>query len=337
MRRRRRHRSRLAAFFPAVAAGALLAMLHGCHQEHRQSALHPAGPAAERIADLWWLMLAVLGGVFLVTMLLALVAILRHRRSSEPGRPVGQWFIVAGGIVLPAVILVGLLIASLFTTVGLHPPGEPVTIRVTGHQWWWEVEYPEQGIVTANELHIPVGRPVRLELKTADVIHSFWTPNLHGKMDLLPELTNTLVLQASRPGVFRGQCAEYCGIQHAWMAFEVVALAEEDFVAWVEARQQQSPDPTEPLAARGREVFTTAGCNTCHTVRGEKAEGEVGPDLTHIGSRRTIGAGLLPNNKGNLTGWVANPQALKPGNKMPRSYLESEDLHAVVEYLRSLQ
>ena len=343
----------IASFFFAVGCSVLL--LTGCRAEINQSALHPAGPAASKIALLWWVMCAVFTIAFVFVLGLMLIAIFRrpgpNSAGAQEGRnsqtratapPLGRTgFIVAGGIVLPIVVVVPLLIYSLETSRALRPPKEALTIQVRGHMWWWEVHYPEQQIVTANEIHIPVGKPVRLELSSADVIHSFWVPNLHGKCDMIPGQINTFWLQAEKPGTYRGQCAEYCGRQHAKMAFYVIALPPDEFREWEAARQGElakrilPPGTEEP---RGLYVFRTARCITCHTIQGVPgATGKAGPDLTHIGSRKTIGAATLPNNRGNLAGWIANPQPLKPGIKMPASYIDSDDLMALVDYLEGLK
>ncbi|MEX0653693.1 MAG: cytochrome c oxidase subunit II [Phycisphaeraceae bacterium] len=315
----------------------VLVWLAGCEGERTQSALHPAGEGAQVIAGLWWFMFYLLGAVFVLVMAVAAYAIFRPRAEGGGGKPWGERFIIVCGIALPTVVLLVLLIYALTATMALRKPETAVTIEVIGHLWWWEVRYPEHGIVTANELHIPVGVPVRLELRSADVVHSFWVPELHGKMDLLPEQVNTSWLLAHRVGVYRGQCAEYCGQQHARMAFHVRAVEPSEFEAWVAARSQPARVLTTDAQRRGQRAFVEAGCETCHTIRGTEATGDVGPDLTHFGSRLTIGAGQWRNNAGNLSGWIANPQALKPGNQMPRSFIEPEELHAITEYLLSLE
>jgi cytochrome c oxidase subunit 2 len=203
--------------------------------------------------------------------------------------------------------------------------------------WWWEVLYPETGVLTANEMYIPVGKPVRLELTSTDVVHSFWVPRLNGKRDLIPGVENTFWIQADQAGVYRGQCGEYCGTQHANMAFEVIALETEDFDEWVFSQRPVSLESTVPVVEQGRQVFLTAGCVQCHAIRGTQAAGNAGPDLTHLGSRRMIGGAMLPNTRGNLMGWIADPQSIKPGVKMPRTYLEADDLQALVTYLENLQ
>lgn len=327
-------------FVLRAAAMAVAVTVAGCQREPVQSALHPAGPAAEAIAWLWWLMFWICTAVFVIVLVLLGIGLARRRgKDRRPTQPLGTKFIVIGGIILPAIVLIGLLIANLQTTLALREVEPALTIRVTGHMWWWEVEYPEYGITTANEIQIPVDRPVRLELRSADVIHSFWVPRLGGKMDLIPGLTNNYMLRADAPGEYRGQCAEFCGLQHALMALYVVAMPQEQFDEWVDERRAPPPPPapTDERLLRGREVFASAACGNCHAIRGTKFNGQVGPDLTHIGSRLTIGAGTLPNNRGNLAGWISNPQPLKPGNLMPPSYLGSEELLALTDYLESLK
>ncbi len=315
-----------------VAVGCLAVWAGGCAEEHAQHALRPAGEAATHIAALWWVLFAVCAVVFLVTMALLFMAVM-----SREGRGLGTRFVVTAGVGMPAVVLIALLVVSLNTSMKLRMPEAELTIRVVGHSWWWEVTYPQHGIVTANELHIPAGRPVKLELTSADVIHSFWVPNLHGKMDLIPDHTNAFWISADEPGEYRGQCAEFCGAQHARMALVVVAMEAAAFDRWIEERRHVQTVPENPVHARGREVFFEAACHNCHTIAGTRARGTVGPDLTLLATRRSIAAGQLANTYGNLAGWVSNPQAIKPGNRMPRSYLEPDDLHALVEYLRTLQ
>jgi cytochrome c oxidase subunit 2 len=192
-------------------------------------------------------------------------------------------------------------------------------------------------MMTANEIHIPTNRPVVLKVTSRDVIHSFWVPNLQGKRDLIPGYTTALWVQASRSGVFRGQCAEFCGVQHAHMAFDVVAESDEEFARWLDARRQPGRDPPDATARKGRDVFMQTRCAGCHTIRGSDAAGQTAPDLTHIASRSTLGAGSLPNTPDNLAAWIRDPQRVKPGNQMPPNLLADDDLHALVAYLETLR
>jgi cytochrome c oxidase subunit 2 len=218
-----------------------------------------------------------------------------------------------------------------------EPPTEGMPIKVIAHQWWWEFQYPELGIVTANELHIPMGQPVVVELNSDNVIHSFWIPQLAGKTDVVPGQTNSMWFQADRVGVYRGQCAELCGTQHANMNFVVVAQPTEDFNQWAEWQKTPAVQTTSQTAA-GEQVFMTTGaCLGCHTVNGTDAKGVNGPNLTHIGSRQTLAGGALPNTPENLAHWLTNPQAVKPGNKMLISRLSQDDIAALVQYLSSLK
>jgi cytochrome c oxidase subunit 2 len=291
-----------------------------------QSALHPHGPDAALIAEISWVLF--IGGavVFALVMTLAAWAVLK------PPRWLGRHgVIVAGGVAFPAVVLFALLVYSLLRANALSA-GEPaLRVEVTGHQWWWHIAYlgPDGAVdfVTANELRIPVAQPVEIRLRSADVLHSFWVPSLAGKLDLVPGKDNRLTLSASREGTFRGQCAEYCGGPHAQMAFYVVAM--ENYEEW--RAQQREP------AAASSELFN-ARCAACHTVRGTGAAGTLGPDLTHVGSRVSIGAGILPNNAGAMAGWIASSQHVKPGNLMPAfGDLKGEELAALAAYLESLK
>ena len=322
----------------AGAAALLLPLLAGCESHRLQSALHPGGPNAGEIDTLWWYLFGVGAFVFVAVMLLLGWAVFRRQPENAEGPPLGGIrFVVLAGVVIPAVLLLSMLVASLRVTAGMKIPNNLLTIQVIGHQWWWEVRYPEQKIATANEIEIPAGQAVRIDLDSADVAHSFWVPSLNGKMDLIPGHPNSFWLSASHPGVYRGQCAEYCGTQHANMAFLVIAMPPDQYRDWVARHQQWPPHPANKTAIRGAQVFNLAGCKDCHTVAGTEAGGRVGPDLTHLASRQTLGAGVLQNTPGALEGWIADPQSAKPGNKMPRTYLEPDDLHALRDYLETLQ
>lgn len=314
----------------------LLACLVGCHRGHNQSMLHPAGPAATHIAWVWWFLFILCSAIFLAVILLTSIAIWTRNSSNNNESPLGNRFIIFTGVVIPGFILLAMLVVSVRSQAVLAMPKTDLTVRVTGHMWWWEVEYPELGIITANEIRIPVDQPVRVELISADVIHSLWVPNLQGKMDLLPDKVNVTWLQAAKAGIYRGQCAEFCGVQHALMAFEVVALPTEDFRQWIESKTVSRKPELSESEQRGREVFFKVACHNCHAIEGTPAVGVRGPNLTHLASRRTIGAGLLKNNHGNLTGWVANPQSVKPGNLMPRTHINSSDLGSLIKYLETL-
>ncbi|MDW7772636.1 MAG: c-type cytochrome [Desulfobulbaceae bacterium] len=293
--------------------------------------LNPAGPAAARIEEIWWEMLAVYGVVYLVTLALLFWALRSRRREKLPG----SRFVLIAGFVIPTLILVVMLIAAIHDTMELGR-GEPgFRVKVTSHHWWFEVQYPDLGIVDANEINIPAGVLTDFELHSHAVVHSFWIPRLGGKKDMLPDHPTHLMLMADEPGNFRGTCTEYCAGPHALMAFRLIAHDPADFGEWVRLRSRTPEEPSDPLLARGREVFIKEGCMACHAVRG-LSESSTGPDLTHVGSRSTLGAGTIPNSEGALAGWIANPQTIKPGNLMPKSYLLPEDLHALTAWLWSL-
>jgi len=315
-----------------------------------QSALHVAGPQAAHIERLWWLMFGVSAAVYALVMAALLIAILRRRRAAvepeprpDPAREQGLGRVVWAATGLTALTLFLLIAASYLTDKGLDALAhdEEVSIEVTGQQWWWKVRYhgaPEsRGFDTANEIHIPVGATVKLTLKSTDVIHSLWVPALHGKQDLIPGQDNVLYLRADRPGIYRGQCAEFCGFQHAKMALEVVAESREDFARWREAQLAPAPQPADAVQARGMAVFLSGPCVMCHRIAGTDAGGVTGPDLTHVASRRTLAAGEIPNNRGHLAAWIADPQGIKPGNHMPASNLDPADVRALVAYLESLR
>lgn len=313
------------------------------------SALAPAGPDAARVATWSWVLFTIAAVVFAVVLVLLLFAVLRRRARAGgadhaplPQARERRWFIfvvLAGGVV-PAVTLSTVMGINVMSevTVAREAARPQLTVQVIGHQWWWEVYYPGEGFTTANELHVPVGQPVEVKLSAADVIHSFWVPQLSPKFDLIPGQTNTLTLTADRPGTFRGQCAEFCGLQHAHMAFVVVADPPPVYAAWAAGQRQPAPEPPRnTLAFEGQQIVQGSACVYCHAIRGTNASSRLGPDLTHLASRQTLGAGTLPNTPGNLAGWVVNAQAIKPGNKMPPMYLSSTELRAVLAYLQTLR
>jgi cytochrome c oxidase subunit II len=244
-----------------------------------------------------------------------------------------------GGVILPAIILMVLMVATSVTSRSVaHIAGDDdLVIDVTGHMFWWEVHYPDHDITTANEIHVPVDQPVRLNLHTEDVIHSFWIPRVHGKIDMIPGSENLMTFTVEEPGRYRGHCAEYCGIAHAQMVKFLVAQEQDDFDAWVEARQQPAEDPADEDALAGQEAFFEYGCAECHTVDGHGATGGDGPDLTDLASRESIAAGIAPNDREHLTELIVEPWSLKPGNPMPPTAIEGEDLERLLDYLEGLE
>jgi cytochrome c oxidase subunit II len=314
-----------------------------------QSVLAPAGPLAERVAHLWWFSFWTATAVYAAVLGFLLWSILRARRREREGQVIdagGEQRMtraVSYGAGITAAILLVFLGYDLVVgrTLSPVPRHEPLTIEVTGHQWWWEITYadtsPHGRFTTANEVHVPVGEPVLFLLEAQDVIHSFWVPNLAGKKDLTPGYTQSLWFQADTAGIYRGQCAEFCGMQHAKMALFIVAEPRDRFDAWV--RQQRTPavNATDAASSRGREVFLTSSCAMCHAISGTSAASNAGPDLTHLASRRTIAAGTLPNTRGALAGWVVDPQGIKPGVRMPANMLDPKDLDALLTYLQSLK
>jgi cytochrome c oxidase subunit II len=306
-----------------------------------QSALNPQGTHASATSEIAWVLVIGSAAIFVAVMALAAYALLGKRERTA--RWSSRALVVGGGIVFPTLTLGALLVYTLIRAPELNASAEPPALRieVIGEQWWWRVHYLDAGgartFTTANEIRIPAGQPVELHLKSADVIHSFWVPSLAGKLDMVPGRTNRLRLHAERPGEYRGQCAEYCGGPHAFMAFFVIAEPPEQFERWAQSQRLPAAAPSGALAAKGQSLFV-AQCAACHTVRGTPAAGALGPDLTHVGSRKTIGAGLLPANAGAFGGWIASSQHLKPGNLMPSfQSFTGEELRALAAYLEGLK
>ena len=309
-----------------------------------QSVLAPAGIQAAQIAWLWWVMLAVCAVVFVVVLVFVSIGLRRASRQEVPATPERRLHVAIGGATtLTILTLLGLLTAAIATgrAVQALDGANAIPITVVGNQWWWSVEYalpnPAERVRLANELRLPRGRTAALTLGSNDVIHSLWIPNLHGKIDLVPGRQNVLVLRADRTGEFRAQCAEYCGMQHAHMALTVTVMEPPDFEAWLIAQRAPAPEPADAVARRGRDLVESSTCAMCHTVRGTTAGARIAPDLTHIGSRPTLGAGVLPNTDEALDRWLRDPQAIKPGSKMPVPGLSDDDRRAVVRYLRGLK
>ncbi|HEY2376698.1 MAG TPA: cytochrome c oxidase subunit II [Gemmatimonadaceae bacterium] len=311
------------------------------------NALDASGDPARRIATLGWFMIVLSAIIFIGVVIVLAWAVSRNRRTTDLSpdlTPRGRGWIVYGGALMPTLVLVAIFVVAM-STLGMFPVrGAPpvLTIHVTGRQWWWQIDYLgpklQTYLTTANEIHIPVGQPVRVLLTSADVIHSFWVPKLQGKLDLIPGDTNDIRLRAERPGEYRGQCAEYCGLQHAHMAFTVVADDSATFARWWRAQLEPATPPADSLTQLGQRVFVNGPCVVCHTVRGTPARGQIAPDLTHVGSRRTIAAGVLPNSLGALEGWIANAQSLKPGTQMPNiTQFNGRELRALAAYVYSLK
>ena len=300
--------------------------------------LDPAGIAAHTIAGVAWSLFV--GSTLIFAGVMALLVVALRQRMGKVNM---RWWIVGGGLVFPAVVLSILMGYTAVRSAQLtrRPPADALVVSVTGKMWWWEVRYRRPDgtdVVLANEIHIPLKRPVVVGLSSADVIHSFWVPQLGGKMDMVPGRTNQLVLQATAPGVFRGQCAEYCGEQHARMAMHVVAHEPADFEVWLAAQAQPARPPVSPLAERGRAAFMAQRCAACHTVRGVSEEGRLGPDLTHVGSRLHLGAGTLRNDAAAMQRWIAHVQTVKPGARMPSfKELDAASLEAMAAWLDGLK
>lgn len=305
--------------------------------------LDPQGPAARTMAGLWWLMLGLGLAVFVVFAVFLALGLFRRRGSDglAPGEgPAGAFngWIVGAGVVAP-LLVIGVVFAATVGAMRRLPVTAPrgaLEVEVIGHQWWWEVRYPEAGFTTANEMHIPVGHSVAVRLTSADVIHSFWVPALGGKLDLLPGQVNTLVLQADEPGEHRNRCAEYCGLQHTLMGMMVVAEPEERFQAWVAEQRRPAAEPIGERELRGRDVFVGA-CARCHSVAGTAAAGTEGPDLTHVADRRTLGAAAVANTAERLAQWVTDPHEIKRGVAMPAANLTPDELGALLAYLATLR
>lgn len=312
-------------------------------REGAQSAFQAWSDEAAQLLEITWVLFAGGALIFVFVMVLAAIAVAGPQRW-RAGLARHGW-VVGGGIVFPAVVLTALLVYTLAAAGPLMrraDPGAAVRVEVTGQLWWWRVRYLDaqgQAIAeTANEIHLPAGEPVEITLLSDNVIHSFWVPNLAGKLDMIPGHANRLRLHAREPGVFRGQCAEYCGAQHAKMAFHVVAQAPADFRRWLQEQAAPATVEQAPQLQRGQSLFFANRCGVCHTVRGTPAEGTLGPDLTHLGSRGWIAAATLPNNEGTLAGWIADPQHIKDGARMPAyRRFSGEDLRALSAWLLSLK
>ncbi|UWZ84136.1 cytochrome c oxidase subunit II [Occallatibacter riparius] len=317
-----------------------------------QSSLNPVGPGASHIEFEFSLIFWITTAVYIIVLAVLVIGVIRRRHTldtmpeplatneaTEKRARIG----VTAAAVVTVVLLFVMLIGSFETGRALGDMNQEnaMPIEIYGHQWWWEVKYPNNDayktVETANEIHVPVGVPIRFRGTSRDVIHSFWAPNVSGKRDLMPGYNAEFVWQVDQPGRWRGQCAEYCGEQHAHMSFEIVAEPKDEFTQWLTNQAQSSVQPATPEANRGQQVFMTHACVLCHSIRGTSAGSRVGPDLTHLASRSTIAAGTLPNTAGNLGGWILNPQSIKPGCRMPPNQLSGTELQDLLAYLETLQ
>jgi cytochrome c oxidase subunit II len=341
-----------AQFARTPLATALLLLLSACSgQQPQQTMMRPAGPMASNIEHLWWFIFVIAVVVFVIVFALFTGAI-ATRRVRGQAQPITDFpieveqrrvRIVIAATVLSVLVLFSILGYSVVTSKNMNSLASknPVSIKVTGHQWWWEVEYPnpqaDLTVTTANEIHVPIGVPVVLQTASADVIHSFWAPNIQGKRDLIPGYENAIWFQIDKEGTYRGQCAEFCGHEHAKMSFYVVAESQDKFNAWLQQQRKPAPDPPNDVLAHGRDVFVKGTCVMCHTVRGTDAGSRFGPDLTHVGSRMTLAALTIDNTPAGLLRWITDPQHVKAGAKMPALDLSRPDFVAIADYLRSLK
>ena len=345
MRSHTRHRGNAVQALPYLAA-----ILYSTSARADAPLGYLSGNGPRNVSHLTWGLLLISIIVFVIVIAILLIALWRgwwQPKITLPGTapvsdPPGGVRAIDTGLVISALVLFGVTVWTVATIAGIaSPPRKPrLTIEVTARLWWWDVRYladdPTQIFTTANEIHIPVGEPVSIVLKSPGVIHSFWVPRLSGKTDLIPGQTNVTWLEADAPGIYRGQCAEYCGLQHAHMGMEVIASPEPRFTEWRRKQLLPAQTPTAETAKLGRAVFMQR-CSICHAVRGTPAGGVVGPDLTHLMSRRTLAAATLPNRPGFLSGWIADPQHIKPGAKMPMASLSGPELNQVRDYLQTLQ
>ena len=310
-----------------------------------QSALDPAGPQAADIARLTWWFFAVCALVYVAVIGATLWALFRRRAPADdaPETTARLSRVVVAAVAATVLILVALTVSSVVAGRGMTSAtgSEPLVVDVIGHQWWWEFQYrssnPSEHVNSPNEMHIPVGVRVAIRAISRDVIHSFWVPRLHGKRDLIPGIETSTWIQADRPGVYRGQCAEFCGHQHAHMAFVVVAEPMDAFQAWLASQRRGAPPPSNAEQRRGHDLFMGGPCVMCHTIRGTTAGSRIGPDLTHVAGRQTIAAGTLPTTREHLARWVVDSQAIKPGNRMPPNPMSDADLQALLTYLETLR
>lgn len=336
-----------------MGVAALAVLLAACASDAPQDALDPAGPTARQINDLFTPIFWIAVAIFVIVEggILWFVWRYRHRKDRPiPAQIHGNTRLEIAWTIAPALLLAVIAVPTVTTIWDLaREPDDPstITVDVVGHQWWWQFDYPDLGITTANQLHIPVDTPIYVRLHSsgtvtgalgAEVLHSFWVPRLAGKQDVVPGRTNTLVLQADEPGTYPGQCAEFCGLSHAYMRFEVVAQTQAEFDAWVSDQQAEAQEPTEALAKQGQELFLQPQlCAACHAVSGTSAQAKGGPDLTHFAGRSCFAGCWLESTPENLRAWLEDPPAIKPGSVMPSYNLSQEEIDALIAYLQTLE
>jgi cytochrome c oxidase subunit II len=331
---------------PLTGAGLVLAALvfAGCG-DNGQSTLDPHSHASREVSGLWWAMMAAAWVVLAGAVAFLVLAWVRRRRTGLPffgeREEINARAVVLFGILIPIVSVAILFVFANFevskATEAPAAGSTAMTVDVVGHQWFWEFRYPGSRAVTANELHIPVGTRVNVVVRTADVIHSFWVPELNRKIDTIPGHPNRILLAADEPGTYRGQCAEFCGLQHAHMAFSVTAQSRADYDAWLAAQAAPAAKPATAAARTGEQVFMANACASCHTIRGTPARGLIGPDLTHVASRATLAGLTIPDDAEHLLAWISDPQSIKPGVKMPGLDLSGADFRAVASYVGGLR
>jgi cytochrome c oxidase subunit II len=329
---------------PALASFALLAM--ACARDAPLDTLRPAGPIARQIDGLWDIVFAAAVAVFVVVEGLLVLALFRFRRrkgdNEAPAQVHGNTRLEVAWTIAPAVLLAVLAVPTVLTIFALaREPADAMRVDVTGQQWWWQYEYPEEKVVTANELHIPTGRPILLKLHSKDIIHSFWVPRLGGKQDVVPGRVNHVRLEADRPGEYAGTCVEYCGLSHANMRLKVFAHTPADFDRWVQGQLRAAAEPQRALAKEGKRVFLASQCVQCHAIRGTPAKATVAPDLTHFASRSSFAGAIFNRTNENLRQWLRDAPARKPGAKMPSGIaqmgLSEDDITALIAYLQGLR
>ena len=329
-----------------------LFLFSGCNPDLPQTTFDAKGPVAESQLNLFNIIFWAVVVIFVIVQGVLLFTIIKYRAKKGAPRPKqihGHKVLEITWTIVPAILLVGIAIPTLIVLfmTARTPGADALTVEVIAHQWWWQFEYPELGVSTSNEMHIPVGRDIDIVLISEDVIHSFWVPKLAGKLDIVPTRTNRMWLRADEPGVYYGQCAEFCGVAHALMKFHVVADQPEDFAKWVEHEKSDASSPSSQSAQTGSQLFLSKGCIACHTIQGNPAAaGILGPNLTHIANRQFLASGIIENTKNNLTKWLKDPNAVKPGNKMatiapvynnPDMQLTDANIKDLVAYLNSLK